>query len=776
MKTGVKWGRLGSIVLWLCAPVCVRAQGTPADYLNGANLRAQSQGLVYNSPETAAWIGRSHRFWYRKTVKGGNEFWVVDANALLKRPAFDHEKLASALSLASGQRYTGKTLPFNTLSFAADDTGIEFLAAGSSWRCDFFAYACAKIGSAAVPEPTGQGDASPTAPPGGSQAEPGPRVSPDGRLEASIRNFNVFVRSRASGEETQLSWDGTEADYYSWNMQWSPDSSKLAVFRTRPGYKRLVHFIESSPADQLQPKTFSIEYNKPGDDLDINMPVLFHVAAKKQINIDDRLFATPYSNGLLRWWNDSRAFTFEYNQRGHQVYRVIEVNATTGAPRALISEETKTFFCYSDRAKNFRHDVNDGREIIWASERDGWNHLYLYDAVSGTVKNQITKGEWAVRGVEWVDETRRQIWFQAGGAAPGKDPYFIHYYRINFDGTGLVALTEVDGNHTVVFPAFTKMRAGGTGSFSADMMYYLDVYSRVDLPPVMELHRTADQKMIMEVERADMQDLIRSGWAPPEAFVAKGRDGKTDIWGVIYRPRNLDPLRKYPVIENIYTGPQSSWVPKSFSVYDAMQSLAELGFIVVQVDGMGTNNRSKAFHDVCWKNLGDGGFPDRIRWHKAVAAKYPYYDISRVGIYGTSAGGQSAMGALLFHPEFYKVAVSNSGCHDNRLDKLSSTEQWMGYPVGPEYAAASNVENARKLQGKLLLVAGELDINVDPSSTLQVVNALIRANKVFDFLYVPGGGHGAGGEYGDRKRNDFFVHYLLGVEPPDWNQIAARQK
>jgi dipeptidyl aminopeptidase/acylaminoacyl peptidase len=292
----------------------------------------------------------------------------------------------------------------------------------------------------------------------------------------------------------------------------------------------------------------------------------------------------------------------------------------------------------------------------------------------------------------------------------------------------------------------------------------------------MELHRTSNQKAILEVERSDMQDLIRSGWAAPETFVAKGRDGKTDIWGVLYRPRNLDPSRKYPVIENIYTGPQGSWVPKHFSVYDAMQSLAELGFIVAQVDGMGTNNRSKAFHDVCWKNLGDGGFPDRILWHKAVAAKYSYYDISRVGIYGTSAGGQSAMGALLFYPEFYKVAVSNSGCHDNRLDKLSWNEQWMGYPVGPEYAAASNVENAHKLQGKLLLVAGELDTNVDPSSTLRVVNALVRASKVFDFLYVPGGGHGAGGEYVDHKRNDFFVHSLLGVEPTDWNQIAAKQK
>jgi dipeptidyl aminopeptidase/acylaminoacyl peptidase len=387
-----------------------------------------------------------------------------------------------------------------------------------------------------------------------------------------------------------------------------------------------------------------------------------------------------------------------------------------------------------------------------------------------------------VRSVEKVDEAARQIWFAASGMYPGKDPYFIHYYRINFDGTGLVALTEADGNHLIAFPSpprrFPGGRGAGTGpnSFSYDMKYYVDSYSRVDLAPVLELRRTSDQKLVAEIERGDMEDLLKSGWQMPEVFVAKGRDGKTDIWGNIYRPRNLDPSRRYPVIENIYSGPQSSYVPKSFAVYNPMQSLAELGFIVVQVDGMGTNNRSKAFHDVCWKNLGDAGFPDRILWHKAVAARYPYYDLTRVGIYGTSAGGQNSMGALLFHPEFYKVAVSNSGCHDNRMDKIWWNEQWMGYPVGPEYSASSNVDNAYRLSGKLLLVVGEMDTNVDPASTYQVANALIKAGKYFDLLVVPGGGHGAGGAYGERKRNDFFVHELLGVEPPDWNRARPAQK
>jgi dipeptidyl aminopeptidase/acylaminoacyl peptidase len=342
---------------------------------------------------------------------------------------------------------------------------------------------------------------------------------------------------------------------------------------------------------------------------------------------------------------------------------------------------------------------------------------------------------------------------------PKQDPYFVHYYRINLDGTGLTAFTEADGNHVA--------------RFSPDRQFYVDTWSRVDMPSVSTLRSTSDQKVMQELERGEATDLLRAGWHAPEVFVAKGRDGKTDIWGVIIRPSNFDPARKYPVIENIYAGPQDSFVPKNFSAFSAMGALAELGFIVVQIDGMGTSNRSKAFHDVAWKNLGDAGFPDRILWHKAVAAKYPYYDITRVGIYGTSAGGQNALGGLLFHPEFYKAGFSAAGCHDNRMDKIWWNEQWMGWPIGPEYGASSNVDNAGKLQGKLLLLVGELDTNVDPSSTLQVVNALIKANKMFDLLVIPGANHTNGGPYGERKRNDFFVHHLLGVEPPDRNVLPV---
>ncbi len=753
------------IAVCLLLTISGYAQGTLADYERAGSLREKYVGATFNLPERAEWIGKTSRFWYRKAVKGGNEFVLVDAETPAKRPAFDHERLAAALSTATGEKYSGLKLPFLQINFVDNEKSVEFNVGETRWRCDLTDYTVKKL------PPGGPGESGQRR--GGgiplSMGLPGPRynfpqteakTSPDGNWEAWVNNFNIWVRPKGRKDGVALSFDGSEGNYYALaSLVWSPDSKMIAAYRVRPGYNRKIQYVESSPADQIQPKYHTMDYAKPGDALDLPQPVLFRVESKKQFMIENGLFPNPYQLSRIEWRKDSRAFTFEYNQRGHEVYRIIEVDAATARPRAVISEEPKTFFSYS--GKKYRYDVKDGKEVIWMSERDGWNHLYLVDGVTGAVKNQITKGEWVVRGVEKVDEEKRQIWFQAGGMYPGKDPYLIHYYRVNFDGAGLTALTEADGNHVV--------------SFSPDMKYYVDTWSRVDQPTVSELRLTADKKILAELERTDIGELTRSGWRAPEVFTSLGRDGKTEIWGVIFRPSNFDPLKKYPVIEYIYAGPHSSHVPKTFSPYHQMQSLAELGFMVVQIDGMGTSNRSKAFHDVAWKNLGDAGFPDRILWHKAVAAKYLYYDINRVGIYGNSAGGQNSLGGMLFHPEFYKVCVSSCGCHDNRMDKIWWNEQWMGSPVGPEYAAASNVDNADKLQGKLLLILGEMDTNVDPASTMQVVNALIKADKVFDLLVIPGANHGPGGSYGEKKRNDFFVHHLLGVEPPDWNTMAKKQ-
>ncbi|HXA51112.1 MAG TPA: prolyl oligopeptidase family serine peptidase [Candidatus Acidoferrum sp.] len=720
------------------------------------------------------------------------------------------------------------------LTFLNNETSIQFGATGFLWRCDLTKYTCSKgdplpaaTGGRGAAAPFDEDDAfaapqrqggdpadgleyEPAAPQTGGgrglagRGQPGcgPKVpaqaqngggrggrggqndsesqvctSFDGKWEAVIQNYNVFLRpAGATQPATPLSYDGSEGNYYTLrSVAWSPDSKKIAAYHTRPGYTRYVNYIESSPADQVQPKlwtnatkplprVFGDLYRKPGDALDIATPVLFDVGGKKEIEIDHTLFPNAYSLSVPVWRKDSRAFTFEYNQRGHQVYRVIEVDGQTGNARALIDEQSKTFIYYNNlgpglsAGRKYRHDVNDGKEIIWASERDGWEHLYLYDGVTGKVKSQITKGDWLVRNVDRVDDETRQVWFEAGGMVAGQDPYFTQYYRINFDGTGLTRFTEADGNHTV--------------TFSSDKQFYVDSWSRVDLPTVAQLRRASDQKVVMEIDKGDASPLLAAGFRFPEVFVAKGRDGKTDIWGTITRPMNFDPAKKYPVIESIYAGPQGSFVPKTFSPVSADQALAELGFIVVHIDGMGTSNRSKAFHDVAFRNLGDAGFPDRILWHKAVAAKYPSYDISRVGIFGTSAGGQNSLGGVLFHPEFYKVVVTNSGCHDNRMDKLWWNEQWMGWPVGPHYAASSNVDNAHLLQGKALIIVGEMDDNVDPASSLQVVNALVKANKHFDMLFIPGQAHGVAVLNTQHYRDDYFVHHLLGVEPPDWNKVS----
>jgi dipeptidyl aminopeptidase/acylaminoacyl peptidase len=762
-------------ILFLTFPAALMAQPNAADYERALALRTKYQSLAPGVPGPANWIAGSGSFWYRVSVEGGHRFVKVDAAAARKSPAFDHERLAAALTKLTGQPVSPLNLPVNAISET------QAFADGDA-LCDLNTYVCVKR-----PMPAGgRGGFAARPPEDESPSEPQNDVvdgveyespqqganalaaipeadrfkaSPDGKWEASIRNFNVFLKPRG-GEAKPLSTDGSEGNYYTFrSLTWAPDSAHLVAYRVRPGYKREVHYVESSPTDQLQPKHSAREYAKPGDTLDIAAPVLFSVADRRQTELSNTLFPNAFSITQPVWRKSGQAFMFEYNQRGHQVYRVLEADAQTGTVRAVITEESKAFIDYRplvqnqrDTGKKVRYDLADGKETIWMSERDGWAHLYLYDGVSGRVKNQITKGEWVVRSVDKIDEEKRQIWFSASGMTAGQDPYFVQYYRIDFDGTGLIPLTQADGNHSVVF--------------SPDMKYYVDEWSRVDQAPVSQLRSTADGKVLLELEHADTSRLDATGWKAPESFHAKGRDGATDIWGVIWRPANFDASKKYPVVETIYAGPQGSFVPKTFST--TVQPLTELGFVVVQIDGMGTNNRSKAFHDVAFKNLKDAGFADRILWHKAVAAQYPWYDITKVGVFGTSAGGQNAMGALLFHPEFYQVAVSNSGCHDNRMDKIWWNEQWMSWPIGPEYAESSNVDNAYRLQGKLLLVLGEMDTNVDPASTLQVVNSLIHSNKKFDLLFVPGGGHGAGGDYGQRLLFDFFVHNLQGFEPPRW--------
>ncbi len=733
------------------------------------NRREAAARKVYKDRIVPHWFAENTYFWYRKDLSGNTkEFVSVNAERGARQPVFDHQKLASALSKATGVEYQADRLPFNNIEFMDGTKAIRFKVDETTWKCDLSSYECSKTEASATLNSADRDEQDRRfrreQPPRFEQQRDEseePIRSPDGKWTAFTKDNNIFVRSEDNKEEIQISQDGSKDLAYG-SISWGPDSHILVAFRIEPGDNKEVYLIESSPTGGGRAKLHSRPYTLPGDKFATYELNLFDIDTRKQVKPDVERLELDGDVPHLHWKKDQHHFAYEKVDRGHQRVRVIEVDSHTGQARNLIDEKSETFI-WTAHTENVRLNrvnwLEKTDEIIYASERDGWRHLYLVDANQGSISHQITKGEWVVRGIDRIDEENRQIWFSASGKNPDQDPYLVHYYHINFDGTGLVALTEGNGSHFI--------------QYSPDRRYIIDTHSRVDSAPVHELQLASDGKLICELERADITELMADGWKPPEVFVAKGRDGKTDIWGIICRPRDFDPNKKYPVIEQIYAGPQSSYVPKRFSPERRFASLTDLGFIVVEMDGMGTANRSKAFHDVCWKNLKDAGFPDRILWHQAVAKKYPYYDISRVGIYGNSAGAQSAAGALLFHPEFYKAAMASCGCHDNRMDKASWNEQWMGYPVGPQYAECSNIENAYRLRGKLLLVVGEMDKNVPPESTMRFVDALIKAGKDFDLLVIPGSDHGMGGSYGQRRMQDFFVRNLLGVEPP--NRNAAEQ-
>lgn len=738
----------------LVGAVAAMAQGTLDDYNRAYSLREKFNAKhVYYSNVTPSWIGDSHSFWYVRETPEGRIYTLVDADKKSRRDLFDHKKLAAALADKSGKEVKADALYLNAVrpNGAKADT-VDFI-----WNNRYWSYA-AKKGVL-----TDRGEVPPRGPQRhwmevDDEKGAGPIASPDGTKEAYIKNDNVYVRDRATGAEKQLSLDGTLGNYYSSYIRWSPDSKKVAAMKIRPVEKRYVYYVESSPADQLQPKLHKQEYAKPGDELPFKVPCIFDVESGKAVIPDTELFDSQYDLFGPEWNDDSKAVTFEYNQRGHKVYRVLELSAETGRVRPIVEETSDKYVNYPRR---FRHDLPDGKRMIWMSERDNWNHLYMYDRDAARPTHQITRGEWYVRDVLKVDEANGRIYFSANGVNTDEDPYFIRYYSIDFDGNNLTDLTPAKGTH----------KAG----FSRDMKYLVDVYSTVADAPVAVLRNAADGSEVMPLETADITRLKENGWKAPEVFTAPGRDGKTPMWGLIVRPTNFDPSKKYPIIEYIYQGPGDQYVPKAFRPYDwYMTSIAELGFIVVMVDGMGTSFRSREFENVCYKNLKDAGLPDHMAWIKAAAEKYPYMDIDRVGIYGCSAGGQESTNALLLYPDFYKAAYSACGCHDNRMDKIWWNELWLGYPVGDQYKEGSNVENAHLLRRPLMLVVGELDDNVDPASTMQVVNALIKANKDFELVVVPGAHHTMGEDFGEHKRYDFFVRNLLNVNPPAWSDITYK--
>ncbi|MFM1823228.1 MAG: hypothetical protein RI967_1494, partial [Planctomycetota bacterium] len=539
---------------------------------------------------------------------------------------------------------------------------------------------------------------------------------------------------RAGGVEVFRTSGSDDRDGFTGGRWISPARDAIVAMKVRRGERHPVHIVEAAPKDRLEPKLRTLDYTKPGDEIDRPVPHLFRVEADagasaglrvREVSVDPALVANPWSIDRVRFLPGGREAAFLFNQRGHQVVRLVGLDLESGAMRTIAEESFPTFVDYTN--KIWMHWLDATGELLWMTERDGWNHLVLVEVATGAVKRRVTEGPWLVRRVEHVDAEARAVDLAVMGRDPAQDPYHVHFARVSIDTGAITMLTAGDGT----------CRA----DFSPDRSTLLVTRARADLPPVHELRRASDGALVATLAEAAIAGP--DAFVPPERFVAKGRDGVTDIWGLVHRPSGFDPTRKYPVIEMIYAGPHGQHVPKWFETRGRAREYAELGAIVVQIDGMGTNWRSKAFHDVCWKNLADAGFPDRIAWIRALAAKDPSLDLSRVGIFGGSAGGQNAMRALIDHGDFYRVAVADCGCHDNRMDKIWWNEQWMGWPVDESYEKSSNMVHAHRTAGDLMLVVGALDENVDPATTLQVAQRLVEAGKDFELLVIPDGGHGA---------------------------------
>jgi dipeptidyl aminopeptidase/acylaminoacyl peptidase len=720
-------------------------------YKKAARLDSAVRTSVYYQSVQPVWLEKGNSFWYQRIHPDSTmEYLEVNPEKGVKQLAFNHSRLAASLSAV-----TKKTIPANRLQISinridSEKKMMEFSHEGKRWMLDLASF---------VIQPVSNNNRNIRWNTAGNGWTKRSRwmnfstdaVSPDKKWRAEVVKHNLSIVSLTGGAEIQLTTDGTAYATYG-SIAWSPDGSYLIFYRILPYEDSVIHYLNMARDENTRGSHYSLPYKQPGDPFTSYEMMVYKIGEKqpRKINIPViDFFGAPYLHFSK---TQPGKFLFERVDRGHQRFRILEADISTGETRTVYDEQTKSFI-YESRI--FTDYLSETNEIILSSEKDGWRHLYLLDIKSGKIKNQISSGNWIVKEIDSIDYKKREIWFRGAGMKEFENPYYVHHYRIGFDGNNLVELNPEPGHHLV--------------NYSPDGKYFLDSYSEVNIAPVITIRSSKTGKMLLTVERPDTSRILALQVPTPFPFKAKGRDGKTDIWGVVCWPVDMDSTKQYPVIEHIYAGPQDAFVPKSYLPYSEMQSMAALGFIVVQIDGMGTANRSKAFHDVCWKNLADGGFPDRISWIKSLAETYPWVDTTRVGIYGTSAGGQNALGGLLFHPSFYKAAVSACGCHDNRIDKQWWNEQWMGYPVGQHYAAQSNITHANKLRGSLLLIVGDEDSNVPPESTYRVADALIKSGKHFELLSIPGMGHSDGGSYGRIRKRDFFVKSLFRMLPPDRN-------
>ena len=716
------------------------------------------------------WLA-ADRFWYQTTSLKGTEFILVNPAKRIKTAAFDHQKMAVALSAAAGKTHQANKLPITAINYTDDGKLITITADGNRWKVDFQSYKVTVDDSTPMPAMSN----APQSRAGSSEI-----LSPDGKKAVYIKDYNLWVRNVASNEKKQLTQDGVKdygyaTDNAGWKssnnaiVRWSPDSKKIATFQQDQRMASDMYLVSTNVG---APVLSAWKYPLPGDKaIPTIRRVIIDVETSSVVSLqippdphratlsDDIASSGTFDD--IDWKADGSEMAFLSTSRDHKQEKFRIANATTGAVREVFEEVVKTQFESGRGAINWRY-LPKSNEILWYSERDNWGHLYLYDATTGKLKNQITKGEWVVTRLLKVDEKNRQLVFMACGREPG-NPYFTHLYKIGFDGKNLVSLTPEDGNHQI--------------SFSPSENYFIDTYSKPDVPAVIT-YRSMAGKLITELEKTDVSRLQATGWKAPAVVSVKAHDGKTDIYGLVFTPTTMDPQKKYPVIDYIYPGPQGGSVGNwSFSASRGdHQALAELGFIVVLIEGTSNPFRSKSYHDMNYGNMADNTLPDQITAIRQLSKQFPI-DTNKVGIWGHSGGGFATAAAMLRYPDFFKVGIAESGNHDNRNYEDDWGERYNGLVENSNYEAQANQTYAKNLKGKLLLAHGMMDNNVPPSNTMLVVDALIKANKTFDLLLFPNSGHGFGAfsPYMMRRRWDYFVTNLLNAQPPkDYQMRGSR--
>jgi dipeptidyl-peptidase 4 len=753
-------------LLVAAAPAALTAQGprqlTADDYARAERLLPQNvTPLVHNQIGRPTWLAGG-ALWYRASRAQGAEYMLVDPAARTKRPAFAHGAMAAALALASGGAVDSTRLVAQEL--APDRSFAILTARGKRWRCTLgTSIACSEA-------------------PAGPQAPPASMATPDGRGAVFIRNANLVLKTLATSAEQQLTTDGVPdfgyaTDNAGWTHGdnpvglWSPDGTKYATFRHDGRAVKDMYLVRTmAGAPQLE----RWKYPLPGDSIFMVSRTIVHVpangAAPKVVPLTmppDAHRSTVSDHircdgGVLcdaQWYPDGSKLAFISSSRDHKRAVLRVADATSGDVRDVLAETSTTQIGDASMAENLWKVLPASNEVIWWSQRDNWIHLYLYDLTTGKLKHRITTGEGNVTQLVRVDEKARQIWFTAVGKEAGRDPYYQHLYRVGFDGKGLTLLTPEPMHHTV--------------SVSDDGRWIVDTYSTPDVPSVTVL-RYRNGKVLDTLERTDISRLVATGWKAPTPIRVKSRDGSTDLYGLMVAPSSLDTTRKYPVVVRVYPGPQSgSMGPRSFvPVRGDDQALAELGFVVVLLDGMGTPGRSKAFHDFYYGRMVDNTIPDQIAAVKQLAERYRFVDADRAGIWGHSGGGFATGAAMLRHAGFFKVGIAESGNHDQRIYEDDWGDRYQGLLVRSgttdNYAVDANQTYARNLQGKLFLIHGNMDDNVPPYNTLLVADALMKAGKDFDMLMLPNARHGFGadGLYIMRRRWDYFVQHLQGNIPP----------